>query len=222
MKKINLFSTLLLIALALGVVSFCTTGESIESVKEGYEDASEMCYERGYEAGLKVKEKIPFFDGKVVLTPMDISDYPEKITNTVTGEEIRMSLRNINVMIPGHKYPLDWITSVLSIIAFFAIFFFIWLLLTFVADVKKGDIFVKSNEWKMNWMAVVFFYWFVADWLCEILYFSFVKNTVAFDGYKVVMEHPSVFPLIIGMAFLLFSSIFSLGRKMKEDQEYMV
>lgn len=230
-RKINILSTLLLIALAFGVISFSTDGKSAESFKEGaeadyydYNGEESVAFQKGVEAGTAAKEKLPFFRFNFIvnLVPDKYTECPQTIMNAATGQEMRMSLRTVKVTLPENDFKFEWLGIVLAIISIIASILFIWLLLSFISNIKKGEIFVKKNEKKLVWMAVIAIYWFAAAWATEIAYYPFIKNAVAIDGYRVAMEHPSVAPLILGITFLLFAAIFSLGRNMKEDQEYMV
>ena len=228
-KRINIVSTLLLVSLALGFVLYCTGSDVLEAWNEGereafadFESDSVSSYEKGYEAGLAASEKMPFHKGTVNVVPLNYSEYSETVSNAMTGDEIQMSLREIKVLLPETTNKLQWISIVLAIIAFFAIVFFVWQLLSFIIEVKRGNIFVKSNEWKLSCMGVVSIFWFVADWVTEIIEYSFLRSNVSIDGYVVVMDYPALFPLIIGLVFLLFSAVFSLGRKMSEEQEFTV
>ena len=42
------------------------------------------------------------------------------------------------------------------------------------------------------------------------------------DDYVIGFDAPSIYPLVLGIALLFFAQIFAKGRKMEEDQEFMV
>ena len=227
-KRINILSTLLIIVLVLGGMSTCSN----ESFKEGYEEGYEMVekqntpYERGYEAGEKagaaIRENLHMRSLRLYLVPKDIRAYPEKILNTKTGEEAPMVLHQVGVRLKDTKNPLQWLTVVLILLALAALIFAIVNLVGFLSAVNSGNIFVKDNERRLRWMAAMFLFWYAAEWANLLLEYSFIKSSIALENYSITLDNASICPLVIGITFLLFANIFALGRKMKEDQEFMV
>ena len=227
-KRINILSTLLIIVLVLAGMSTC----SHESFKEGYEEGYEMVekqntpYERGYEAGEKagaaIRENLHMRSLRLYLVPKDIRAYPEKILNTKTGEEAPMVLHQVGVRLKDTKNPLQWLTVVLILLALAALVFAIVNLVGFLSAVNSGNIFVKDNERRLRWMAAMFLFWYAAEWANLLLEYSFIKSSIALENYSITLDNASIYPLVIGITFLLFANIFALGRKMKEDQEFMV
>ena len=71
-------------------------------------------------------------------------------------------------------------------------------------------------------MAVMFLFWYAAEWADQLIEYTFIKSSIALENYSITMDKASIYPLVIGITFLLFANIFALGRKMKEDQEFMV
>lgn len=228
-RRINVLCTLLLLSLALGLVSFCTSGDFKEGWTDGEQDAfeeySEMtgskAYGAGYNVGRNVAEKINR-KCMVKLIPTNYSEYPEDILNTASRKTVSMSLRDIRVLLPDKTNKNEWISTVFVTLTFFAGIFFVWLLFSFVSAIKGGEIFIKDNEWKLRSMAGVFILWFIAEFVANYIEYAFIRANIAFEGYKVVMYRPSIYPLAIGITFLLFAEIFKMGRQMKEDQEFMV
>ena len=113
-------------------------------------------------------------------------------------------------------------TVVLIILAFAALVVVIINLIGFLSAVNSGNIFEKDNERRLRWMAAMFLVWYAAEWANLLLEYSFIKSSIALENYSVTMDKASIYPLVIGITFLLFANIFALGRKMKEDQEFMV
>ena len=230
-RRINLLSTILVIAILFGGISFCTSPSSLDAAKQGRDRAFEEweeklggspAYENGYQKGREVQEKIPVSHKTVRLHPKYGSEFNEEIINQKTGAPIRSSLRDISIQIDDQANKWGWIDTILCIVILLALLLFIWSLFSFIAEVKGGEIFVRGNEVKLRWMGVFFLFWYISDWISSIMDYSFIKSNVAFEGYKIVYEHPAALPLVLGIVFFLFAEIFALGRKMKEDQEYMV
>ena len=231
-KKINILSTLLVIALILGAVSTCTTGSSRQAIKAGMEEGWEegynagrgmSPYEKGYNAGLELKEKTKMRKIGLHLVPKDYRGFYEEILNVKDGRMEQMSLRDVQVNLkPSDSDGPVWLSMVFLVVMVFYFLFFIYLLFRLITSIKAGEIFDRDNERLLRLMAVQFFIWYVADWVTAYSEYRVAKAAVELENYSIVMDHPSFFPLVIGITFLLFAQIFAMGRKMKEDQEYMV
>lgn len=231
-KKINILSTLLVIALILGAVSTCTTGSARQAMKAGWEEGLEegynagrgtTPYEKGYNTGLAVKEKTNMRKVGVHLVPKDYGGFTEEILNAKDGSMEQMSLRDVQVNLKSpDSGGSGWIAPVFFIVLVFYFLFFIFLLFRLISSIKAGEIFDRDNEKLLRWMAVLFFIRYVADWVTAFSEYHLAKSSVALENYYISMEHPSFYPLVIGIIFLLFAQIFALGRRMKEDQEFMV
>ena len=226
-KKINLLSTLLVIALVLGGLSTCSTRSYKEGFEEGYDTASNMfdksdAYKAGYATGTAVKEKLDFQTINLHLIPKQFPGYYETVLNTKTGENEPMSLMEIQVRLKDTGRAANWIRGILLGVGIVCILAFIYLLFYFILTIKSGEIFDRGNERTLRWMAVVFFAVFVCDLAYSLLNYTLVKSAIALENYSIEWERPSVFPLVLGFTFLLFAQIFAMGRKMKEDQEFMV
>ena len=231
-KRINILSTLLIIILVLAGISTCTSRGARESFKEGYEEGYEAArmqktpFQKGVEAGRKARtaadEKLHIRSLRLHLVPKDYSAYPETILNTKTGEEAPMVLSHVRIGLKDSKNPLQWLTTVLIILAFAALVLTIIHLICFLSAIKSGSIFEKDNERRLRWMAAMFLVWYAADWGVLLVDYSFVTSSIALENYAITWEPASLYPLVIGITFLLFANIFALGRKMKEDQEFMV
>ena len=220
-SRINILCTLLLAALAFGMVSMCTSHSFDESWKEGKDEVFSP-YEKGLQAGASAREKIHYKSAVINLVPEDYRVFDQSIHNTVTGNEAEISLREIRIKTDGQTNRLGWIEKFCGIFSILMSIFFVVLLFSFITEIKKGDIFSKNNEFKLRWMAIVFLFWYIFDWVCILVDYSCSKSMFASDSYHVVFEPANIYPLILGITFLLFAQIFALGRKMKEDQEYMV
>ena len=230
-KKINILSTLLVIVLILGGVSTCTTRSSLQQMKEGWEEGYEegysagqgmSSYEKGYSAGLEFKEKANMRKVSLHLVPKDYREFTEEILNTETGTMEQMSLRDVQIGYKSDSAGFNWVYLVLFLVVAFYFLFFISLLFRFIVSIKAGEIFDRDNEKLLRWMAVLFFIWYVVDWAMVYSEYHVAKSMIALEDYYISMDRPSLYPLVIGIIFLLFAQIFAMGRKMKEDQEFMV
>jgi len=226
-KKINLLSTLLVITLVFGGLSTCSTRSYKEGFEKGYDASSNMldksdAYKAGYATGAATKDKLGFQTVNLHLIPKQFPGYYETVLNTKTGESEPMSLMEIQVRLKDTSRASKWINGILVGVGIVCILAFIFLLFYFILTIKSGEIFDKGNERTLRWMAVIFFIMFACDLAYSLLFISLVKSAIALENYSIEWERPYLFPLVLGFTFLLFAQIFAMGRKMKEDQEFMV
>ena len=231
-KKINILSTLLVIVLILGGVSTCTTRSARQAMKAGWEEGFEegynagrgmTSYEKGYNAGLAVKERQKMRKVSLHLVPKNYGEFTEEILNAKEGSMEQMSLRDVQVNLKStDSSGADWIAILFEILLIVYFLFFIYLLFRLVVSIKAGEIFDRDNEKLLRWMSVLFFIWFFTDLVMTYSEYRVAKASIALENYSIAMDRPSFFPLVIGIVFLLFAQIFAMGRKMKEDQEFMV
>lgn len=90
---------------------------------------------------------------------------------------------------------------------------FVKLVLNYIGvlgTIKRGEIFSEDLERKTNHIGIELIIIYVAEWGLTLL--------LGID----VAQTPSFGVLCCGVGMMIVAQIFALGRKMKEDQEYMV
>lgn len=227
LKKIKLLGTLLIVALILGGVSWCSDPRYRQSYREGfekgYETATAQGRFQGHPADGTAKEKSRRPNATTLrLIPNDYRHFTETILNTKSGMVVPLSMQSVKVDLGVIAVPFEWLGIILVVLYILSFLCFIVLLIRFIASLKSGEIFNRGNEWKLRWMGILFIVIFLADLGIEGIEFATAKSAIALENYKVAMNQVSFFPLITGIVFLLFAQIFAMGRNMKEDQEFMV
>lgn len=230
-KKINLLATLLVLSIVLGALSTCSSASFREGFQRGTEDGM-AAYESGKQAGENVREKFAHeHSAELRLMPKDYRAFPMSIRNTKTGEEMPMSLQAVRLgydkePAASGSHLLDVLSS-LGVITLFVIgiggpIAIILLLLVFITSVKSGGIFLKGNEKLLRWMGGILLAWYAMDWLWTLVSYFHLKSVIALEDYTIMYDVPNGYPLVLGFTLLLFAQIFAKGRKMEEDQEFMV
>ncbi len=214
-KKINILASLLVIAFILGGLSTCTRG----SFRSGWESERDDMPEFAVNTGLDIVARDNF--------------YPQTLVNTKTGEQMKVSARSVMVgmnEMPDDVAPESRGREALDIVWYILMFIvclggpiaFVLLLFVLVTSIKSGGIFLKGNEKVLRWMGAILLAWYAVDLIESLRHYFFTKSLIALEEYKIIFEAPSFYPLVAGFAFLLFAQIFAKGRKMEEDQEFMV
>ncbi len=214
-KKINLLATLLVIAIVLGGLSTCTRG----SFRTGWESERDEMPEFAVNTGLDIVARDNF--------------YPQTLVNTKTGEQMQVSARSVVVgmnKMPDDVAPESRGGKVLHTAWYILMFIvclggpiaFVLLLFVLITSIKSGGIFLKGNEKTLRWMGAILLAWYAVDLIESLRHYFFTKSLIALEDYRIIFEAPSFYPLVVGFTFLLFAQIFAKGRKMEEDQEFMV
>ncbi len=79
-----------------------------------------------------------------------------------------------------------------------------------LGTVRRGGVFSEDLEWRTNHIGIELIVIYIIEWL------------LAFIMSSDVIDCPSFGVLCSGIGLMIVAQIFALGRKMKEDQEYMV
>lgn len=219
-NKISLLSTVLLLAILFGLVSTCGTSLRFErGFKDGYKEA--MAEHDFDENQAETKGISHLYE--VCLWPKENVDYRDSLFNLRSETFLKTSVSNVDIQITERldlKYGGVKITA--EIIIILAALVWIYLFLCFIANIRSGDIYVKVNERYLCWMGAIFLAIYSLNWVCSLIDFYNLRSILDFENYRVAIQTPSTYSLAVGVGFLLISAIFSLGRNMKEDQEYMV
>lgn len=211
-KRINILSTVLLLAILFGLVSHCQVGTSefMRGVREGYyeEMAREQCHS----------------SSSVLLLPKNHTDaFKDSLYCSATGSYLPVCIESASVAVETEgKYRCAAVEYVSYVLIILAALFWIWLFLAFISKIKKGEIFSRANEKLLSLMGIVFVSIYALTWIGNRVYKFNMSRILALDNYKVVVDVPSTYSLAVGIGFLILSTVFTMGRKMKEDQEYMV
>ena len=214
-KKINLLATLLVIAIVLGGLSTCTRG----SFRTGWESERDEMPEFAVNTGLDIVARDNF--------------YPQTLVNTKTGEQMQVSARSVVVgmnKMPDDVAPESRGGKVLHTAWYILMFIvclggpiaFVLLLFVLITSIKSGGIFLKGNEKILRWMGGILLGWYALGWVETLSAFFRARELVKLEDYLIVFDAPNVYPLVLGVALLFFAQIFAKGRKMEEDQQFMV
>ena len=155
-----------------------------------------------------------FHDGFTEGSRLEEKDAPE--TAEVTGEQIGATETDAATM--SEDEEKSGFGGFLGIVAVLTLSIallvaFVKLVLNYIGvlgTVRRGRIFSEELERRTNHIGIELIVIYVAEWGLTLL--------LGID----VAQTPSFGVLCCGVGMMIFAQIFALGRKMKEDQEYMV
>ena len=94
--------------------------------------------------------------------------------------------------------------------------------LRMVLTILKGDIFVKKNERSLLYIGLYFLALFIIYLILKIEFWAKAIPLMSEEGYRITLSSFNFDALAMAIFFFILSKVFTLGREMKEDQEYMV
>ena len=212
-RKFNIYCTIFLCVLLLGAGSSFIKGSM------------------GFWAGANEAIK---FEGQgtplvVSLNPQQgLTNYTDSITNTLTGEPMKMSLCNIIVgvnQIQDYQSMAWWNVGItVAFILYFVVIVYFWInFLRIIICVNKGLIFDRIIEHRLmkgGWTLLVAY---ALEWGIAFMFYLYHHSMIQLDGYEIdIPNTPDNIMLYVAIGLMLIAQIFSLGRQMKEEQELTI
>lgn len=169
----------------------------------------------------------------VRLKPAVKYSYPDSIWNASESrmqsyrkEKVSLNVKNriAEASSPGLFGLLKGLLALLIILV--VLFFLVWSVTAFyrfIRDVKKRQIFTKDNVRRLRAIGYgLFTMGIIGNLLNATKYYQLQEEAVSFPGYELDSFWISYKIFIIAFLFVLFAEVFSVGVKMKEDQDLTV
>jgi len=219
-KKIKLYSIILaLVYFSLVIYSFY---QGLESFQAGFN--------MGRESAMDIsKSSLEIHHFKV--KPVDGAyTYPELITNTKTGEQIKAETREyavlMNAPFSSHS-TLSFIIKILQLLfSFVFIFIFFCIPVLFFKTIRsiiKGNILNKGNIRRISALSWLLIGYYLLNLLLYNMGETYItKQLLQLDNYEVVSDYSDMTALILGIVTLLFAEILKLSLRMKEEQDLTI
>lgn len=97
---------------------------------------------------------------------------------------------------------------------------FIVIVIKLLLAVNRGENFSKTMTWRIKILGKLLIFLFFCDIMLSLL---MGLDTLQYANYKINQtSSPDFTPFIIGSGLLLFSQLFAIGQKMKEEQELTI
>jgi len=156
--------------------------------------------------------------------------FPEKMNNSLTGEEMNVEVGEYKIMMNELPEGADSTKEkILLIVKYLLSFVFvatiIYLPFVFFRIIKgttKNNIIeikVIQNISKMGWLLVAMF---AIETLISVMDVSSIRNLVKIEGYNIVMDYSNYMLLILGVVTLLLAEVLRVSLKLKEDQDLTI
>lgn len=221
-KKLNILCLLLFLTL-FASLSFNIVG-GVEGVNEAW---STVQNESGnYPTEIPDKSLESSITGlyPIRVIPTAAGTYTDSVYNNKTGAWIPIQYSEIitKVSHPVSKLHLVGIL-ILAVSYLLALGVGFICFLKLIRDINKSIIFEWKNVRNLNWLGGTLITAFFISFLLGYLNYSLVAEHVAINSYKIDWSGiAQTMNLILGLATLLVAEIFSLGLRLKEEQELTI
>lgn len=154
---------------------------------------------------IKTKELLQKMDKEVISANID----PNSSNAYKSGYIFGYRLKIIHVI-------LLFLCSIILVIIPF------WCFLRMILAILKGNIFIKKNERSLLYIGLYFLAAFIIYLIFKIEFWARAIPLISEEGYRITFTSFNFDALAMAIFFFILSKVFTLGREMKEDQEYMV
>lgn len=211
----------------LCILIFITLGASLYT--KGY------IFGMGIHAGISIakerreipeqsKEAVFAGDLRIVdLIPSTAVWKPDSIINAKSGESLSVVHTQMAVRVgKGISYPYVIVNACCSLIGIAsgiaALIFFILLIL----DINRSQIFEWKNVRRLRWLGGLLIVFFACYLIPQIANYRDLKEILALDKYIITPYAIELTDLLLGLACLVVAESFSIGLKIKEEQELTI
>ena len=163
----------------------------------------------------------------VELLPIDKYAYTDTLNLGISSSGTACQLRKINIAVhktDGYDIALSIILIVTTPVLLFLLFLALFSFVRFVQDVKRERIFIRNNVKRLRAIGILFlFLGGMINIIGAIDYYFLQKDlNLNIPGYQVVGFEFDYTVLLVAFLFFLFAEIFSMGVRMKEEQDLTV
>lgn len=157
--------------------------------------------------------------------PGSLMSQPESLTNTITGKQVPIQVTQAIVWLDkGHTDGLAYYLSCLcNLVAAALLLLAIWRFYCFIRNINRLEIFTWSNVRLLNKMGCLLIFSFVFNLLYAWLNNWIVSGVFSAGDRVLDWISPVVSTsIIIGIAALVMGEVFTIGIRLREEQELTI
>ena len=164
-----------------------------------------------------------------VLPIEGLHTYPEKIINSVTGQEVRaeannfkIRIENSNIDIPVYVKVFRGFIIALSVVFLAGIVYLPFLFFSVIKSATKGKILepkVIRNIQRIGYILIIYY---VIDSLAYFSDYLIAQYVMTFEKYRAVIDVSDFGLLFLGLVTLLMTEILKVSRQLKEEQDLTI
>lgn len=202
MKKIRLLAILVIVAFIVDIV---TDRDGAAGFKKGWDEA-------GVSTTYKKSEVT------IHLEPVE-SLVPDSLINSGIGENVPYRIESLSTVIKDSF----WNKLLMASCAPFALFglYGFYCMFRVVLSVSRGNVFTRQNANRIRIFAYSMILMGILMELHTYLEYRDAVSQIQFSGYEIV-SYALVFPWFSFLILALFTEIFAVGVKLKEEQDLTI
>lgn len=217
-RRLNVITLLLVLAFGLHIIGSLTEewGDHKSSFLEGYEEGREKALANN------LNDRNETF--YLTLIPNDYSIMTDSVYNEKT--QSWLPARTVQTVVSAPAKDQPFIKLIIIPCALFMLAAFILIVICFIKliiAVNKSIIFEWVNVTRLRRMGLGFIVLFVINVLLGFYYYNLSVEALEIAGYHI--SKSDVFTattLILGLASFLIAEIFSVGLRLKEEQDLTI
>lgn len=189
-------------------------------------------FKAGYKIGRESSPNTPWYMLTLHLRVLPIEGlhtYPEKIINSVTGQEVRaeannykIRIENSNIDIPVYVKVFRGFIIALSVVFLSGIIYLPFLFFSVIKSATKGKILepkVIRNIQRIGYILIIYY---IIDSLAYFSDYLVAQYVMTFEKYRAVIDVSDFGLLFLGLVTLLMTEILKVSRQLKEEQDLTI
>lgn len=220
-RRLNIFALLILLALTIhtGYTLFYSWEEISTAYKEGYENAKEFP-----EQPNKQKKKLLSRHDICIRKKAGGTAIIDSIYNTKTNSYIPTDIQKMQISIPdnesaGYKVSI----AIMALLLVPTVIAVIVLFLKLIGAIQSALLFTKTNVLRLRWIGGCLLLIAAIYTIGNYMELVSVRSAIEISGYEITSEGMIEFPsLINALIAFLAAEVFSIGLKLKEEQEFTI
>lgn len=216
-SKIKIYCIILSVIYSILVIY--TLSDVVDDFKAGYKEGHETTTTPWYMRTLHLK----------VIPTEGIYSYPEKITNTLTAQEIsaepnylKLKLDNSNIEIPLYLKIFRGIIVALSVLALVSTIYLPFIFFSVVKSATKGKILEYDVIRKIQQIGYILVFYYLMDSLTYFSDYLISQHVIVLEKYRAIIDLSDFGLLLLGLVTLLMTEILKVSRQLKEEQDLTI
>ncbi|PXV69069.1 Protein of unknown function (DUF2975) [Dysgonomonas alginatilytica] len=217
-KRIKIFCLILsIIYVSVVIYSIFDVADSfIAGYKQGQEEAKDSS-KNIQTLHLKLK---PIEGGYV---------YPEKVVNTLTGQEMKAEIGEYKIKFDNSENPLPvhlkvfrGIIIFLAVVILAGLIYLPFLFFSIIKSGTKGKMLEHKTIRKIQQIGYLLIIYYIINVVICLSDFMIAKHAVALEKYRFIIDFSDFGFLFLGLVTLLLAEILKVSVQLKEEQDLTI
>ncbi|MBF0574711.1 DUF2975 domain-containing protein [Dysgonomonas sp. GY617] len=217
-KRIKILC-LLLSAIYIGVVIYCIFD---------FGDGMMAGYRHGKKQAQNSSTNIQRLHVKV--KPIEgVYTYPDKMINTLTGQEVKAEVSDCRIALDSSDTPLPsymkisrGVVVVLAIIVLIGLIYLPFLFFSIVKSATRGKMLEHKTIRKIQRVGYLLIIYYLINTVVYLSDFIIAKQIVTLEKYRIIFDFSDFSFLFLGLVTLLLAEILKVSVQLKEEQDLTI